>query len=264
MTKQDKTVLITGASAGIGLEFARLYLERGCSLILTGRNEEKLARVRDGLAGPGRVAACLVEDLEQPGGGEALHRQCREAGLEVDILVNNAGFGLWGRQIDLPLPGVRGMVDLNVTALTELATLFGRDMAARGDGAILNVASSAAFQPVPYMAVYGATKAYVLSFSEALAEELAGSGVTVTCLCPGPTSSDFFDRAKMSGSMTGMFATRRLMSPRQVAEIGVTALDKGCRVAIPGLLNNILVFMTRLSPRKLVVKAAKSVTPRPE
>lgn len=242
---------ITGASGGIGEEFARLLAAEGHDLILVARSEEKLARLKVDLE-QAHLITChiMTADLAAPGAAAKLVGEMEQRGLASDVLINNAGFGTYGPFLDIDLAPQRGMLDLNIVALTELTHLLARGMKSRGTGRILNVASTAAFQPMPIMAVYAATKAFVLSLSEALANELAGTGVTVTCLCPGPTATGFQDRAAMHGSR--LFQGRNIMDARTVARIGWTAAQRGKPLVIPGLWNWLLAFSIRLSPRRLV------------
>ena len=245
--------LITGASAGIGLELAKLFAADGHDLILVARRAETLnslateLRQRLGIAAHVRPA-----DLSDPAAPSQLCDWVAAQGLAVDILVNNAGFGALGPFADLPVERQLGIVDLNVRALTELTHRFLPAMRARRGGRILNVASVAGFLPGPYMAVYYATKAYVVSFSDALAEELAGSGITVTCLCPGFTATEFQAVAGMSGLRA--LARIRPMSAEAVARLGYRGLMDGRRTVVTGAQNRIGVFGMRLMPRRWLAK----------
>jgi hypothetical protein len=247
--------LLTGASAGIGLELGRVFARHHHDLILVARRKEKL----DDLAALwskefGVKAEAVVMDLADPAAPEKLHDATK--GREVDILVNNAGFGVNGPFEKTDLRRELDMIQLNVTALTHLTKLYLRDFAARGAGRILNVASTAAFQPGPLMAVYYATKAYVLSFSEALAEELRGTKITVTALCPGPTATEFQKVAAMEKSpLVRTFA----MPAAPVAEKAYRALMKGKRILVPGITNKLGVAALRVSPRGLVTRIVKGV-----
>jgi uncharacterized protein len=245
--------LVTGASSGIGLETARELAARGHDLVLVARSEARLATLAAELSTQHRAQAHVIAlDLAQPGAADRLADDITRRGLQVDVLVNNAGFGLFGRHVDTALASEQQMIDVNITALTRLTKRLLPAMAARGHGRILNVASTAAFQPGPYMAVYYATKAYVLSYSEALAEELAGSGVSVTALCPGPTASGFQDAAAMQSS--ALVKGKRLPSAAEVAAYGVRSLLAGRRVAVPGLMNRLMVQSVRFTPRRLVTR----------
>ncbi|MFY9780280.1 MAG: SDR family oxidoreductase [Candidatus Baltobacteraceae bacterium] len=253
--------LITGASGGIGAEFARVFAREGWNLVLVARDGEKLDRLsyECGLR-HGVQVKTVAKDLAQWGAAEALFDAVRAENIAVEALVNNAGFATYGLFKDTPLADERQEIALNVVTLTELTKLFLRPMLAAGRGRILNVASTAAFQPGPLMAVYYATKAYVLSFSEALSNELAGSGIGVTCLCPGATASGFQARAHMEDSR--LFKGRRLPSAASVAEAGYRALLAGRRLEIPGTVNKIGAFVPRLAPRGAVLQIVRRVQSR--
>lgn len=255
------TALITGASSGIGLELARVFAAEGADVLLAARSVEKLEVLAKELReAHGISVAVFPIDLSVQGAAQALYDQVNSAGREVDHLVNNAGFGTSGAFAQADWAAEAAMLNLNVVALTQLTRLFLTDMLARGSGRILNVASTAAFQPGPFMAVYFATKAYVLSFSEAVAAEVAGTGVTVTALCPGPTASGFSDRANMAGSR--LFSHRKLPTSAEVARFGYQAMHNGKRVAVHGLLNKVMVFAVRIAPRRTVTAIAKMLTAR--
>jgi short-subunit dehydrogenase len=233
--------LITGASAGLGAEFARQCRARGQELVLVARRKDRLQV----LAGELGDAHVIAADLAGPGAAEALLAQVAAHGLEVETLVNNAGFGLVGRFADLDAARQLEMVDLNVRALTELCRLVLPAMLDRGRGSILNVASTAAFQAGPYSAVYYATKAYVLSLSEALHEEAKGRGVHVSALCPGPTATEFFDVAGAPGGRLAKMAT----DPKAVVAAGLNGLARNRAIIIPGRSNRVGAFASRLLPR---------------
>jgi short-subunit dehydrogenase len=218
---------------------------------LTGRDESRLNEVAQRCRGAGAVAESLILELGFPGAIETLVAALGPRSLAV--LVNNAGFGVSGALAEADAAGLTSMIRLNVETLTLMTRALVPSMLERGSGRILNVASTASFQPVPFMAAYAATKAYVLSFSEALAEELAGTGVTVTALCPGPTKSRFAYRASMGTS--ALF--RSAMTPEAVARIGVRALLKGQRSRVAGVGNALMAFGVRFSPRSLNAKLAK-------
>jgi len=245
--------MITGASAGIGLELAKLLAADGIGLILVARRGDLLEglaaelRSRHGIQVHVRPA-----DLADAAVPRQLQAWAASAGLEVDILVNNAGFGALGPFGDLPLDRQLGIVDVNMRALTELTHRFLPAMRARRRGRILNVASVAGFLPGPFMAVYYATKAYVVSLSDALAEELADSGVTVTCLCPGFTATEFQEVAQMSRSRA--LARLRPMSAAEVARMGYRGLMAGRRTVITGAQNRIGVFGMRFAPRRWLAR----------
>ena len=234
--------LITGASAGLGAEFARQCAKRGEPLALAARRRERMEALGTQLGGEVHI---FEADLAKEGAAASLIAELEAEGLAVGTLINNAGFGLGGTFADRPLPRLSEMIDLNVRALTELCHLVLPGMRARGAGAILNVASTAAFQPGPNMAVYYATKAYVLSFTEALHHELKGSGIRVSALCPGPTHSEFSDVAD-SHSPT---LERMKMPAAPVVAAGLDGLDRNKAVVIPGFKNKIGAQMSRLLPR---------------
>ena len=234
--------LITGASAGLGAEFARQCAKRGEPLALAARRRERMEALGTQLGGEVHV---FEADLAREGAPASLIAELEAEGLAVGTLINNAGFGLGGTFADRPLDRLSEMIDLNVRALTELCHLVLPGMRARGAGAILNVASTAAFQPGPNMAVYYATKAYVLSFTEALHHELKGSGIRVSALCPGPTHSEFSDVAD-SHSPT---LERMKMPAAPVVALGLDGLDRNKAVVIPGFKNKVGAQMSRLLPR---------------
>ena len=249
--KQDPgTALVTGASGGIGAEFARALSREGWRLVLAGRNAERLESVRAGLQGPrAKEAIALQADLSEPGAGERLHRACREGGLEVDLLVNNAGSGLLGQSADLPPAALEAMAALNVTALTVLSSLFGRDMRDRGSGRILNVGSFAGLNATPYFAAYAATKSYVLSFSLALRAELKPRGVGVTCLLPGYVRTNFDAAAGIRSAKYLAFSERNAMDAADVAGIGLRALARGRAWTVAGARNRLAATVLGLLPR---------------
>ena len=244
------TALVTGASGGIGAEFARALSREGWRLVLAGRNAERLESVRAGLQGPrAKEAIALQADLSEPGAGERLHRACREGGLEVDLLVNNAGSGLLGQSADLPPAALEAMAALNVTALTVLSSLFGRDMRDRGSGRILNVGSFAGLNATPYFAAYAATKSYVLSFSLALRAELRPRGVGVTCLLPGYVRTNFDAAAGIRSARYLAFSERNAMDAADVAGIGLRALARGRAWTVAGARNMLAATVLGLLPR---------------
>jgi len=250
MQPKVKTALITGASGGIGFELARCFARDGHAVILTARNKEKLERNAEELKKLGAPFITIFPlDLSVPGTAKQLFDDCQRAGLQVDFLVNNAGFGSHGFYPTLDAKDEAEMLQLNITALTELTRLFLAPMLERKAGHIMQVASTAAFQPGPYMAVYYATKAYVLHYSEALAEELRGTGVTITCLCPGATNTDFAARAEMADS----FLFRHLAGEAvSVAEAGYRGMMRGKVIVVPGMINRLSIFSLRFGPRALV------------
>ena len=257
------TALITGASGGIGYELAKLFAKGHYNLVLVARNGPRLAQVADELERQFGVSVKTVAiDLVQPNGPQTLFERVRSDSVAVDILVNNAGYGHFGEFADIPLEESLGQVQLNITALTSLAKLFLGPMVERRSGRIMNVASTAGFQPGPLMAVYYATKAYVISFSEALANELADKGVTVTCLCPGATETGFARRA--GNDKTRLFKNLRPMDARTVARAGYQGLLKGKTLVIPGVRNWVVAESVRFSPRKMVTAVSRWISERVE
>jgi uncharacterized protein len=253
-----KTALITGASGGIGLDFAHIFAEKGYNVVLVARSEDKLKALADELEGKHKIKASVMPmDLTDPQSPQALYDALQ--GTAIDVLVNNAGFASYGKFHELDLNKELAMIQLNITTLTHLTHLFMNDMVARGSGYVMNVASTAAFQPGPLMAVYYATKAYVLHFSEAIANEVKDAGVKVTALCPGPTQSGFQSRAAMEESK---LVQNGLMDSRTVAEAGVDALFAGKPFIITGMQNKMLAFSTRLMPRTTIVNIVRNTQER--
>jgi uncharacterized protein len=257
-----KFALITGASSGIGYEFAHVFAQHGHNLILTARSESKLLELKKELEDKFKIQAhVLPMDLSVVGASQKLHNQIQNLNLQVDVLVNNAGFGDHGHFRQASLDIQQQMIQLNITALTELTRLFLPSMVEAKFGKVLNVASTAAFQPGPLMSVYFASKVYVLYFSEALHEELKGTGVSITALCPGPTESGF----QAAANVTGVTLTKStpVATSASVALFGYKALMSGTAVAIPGLINRILAFLPRVSPRFLTRQIAMQLQKKP-
>jgi short-subunit dehydrogenase len=255
------TALITGASSGIGAELAREFAAHGYDVVLVARGKERLVALAGELEAAHGIAARVIEaDLARPQAPDEIHQQVGQQGVAVDVLVNNAGIGTYGLFAETDLRAELDMLQINVVAVTHLTKLFLRDMLARGHGKVLNVASTAAFQPGPLMAVYYATKAYVLSLSEALANEVRGTGVTVTALCPGPTPTGFQRRARMED--TRLMRSPLVTDATTVARVGYRALMAGKTVAIPGWTNRALTFVVRLTPRGLVTRIVRQINAR--
>lgn len=252
-----QTALITGASSGIGYEFAKVFAQNGYDLVLVARSEEKLRQLAGELEKQHAISAnVLPKDLSDPESPDELYAELEQAGLAVEVLVNNAGFADYSFFAEADLPKTLNMLQVNVTTLTHLTRLFLPGMLERGMGKVLNVASTAAFMPGPLMAVYYATKAYVLSFSEAIANELKDSGVSVTVLCPGPTKSGFQQRADMEDSK--LVNNKEIMDAATVAEAGYQALMDGKTVVIPGLVNNLQTLAPRFLPRDMVAQMVRN------
>lgn len=254
-------VLITGASGGIGYELAKLFARDHHNLVLVARGGDKLAQVATELQPTGITVRTIPLDLSQPLAPKFLFDQLQSTGTTIDILINNAGFGVYAEFAQMPLEEILGQIQLNITSLTELTRLFLPAMLARRSGRIMNVASTAGFQPGPLMAVYYATKAYVISFSEAIANELQHSGVTVTCFCPGATHTGFAKRAKVEESRLFKVGA---MSAEKVALDGYRALMEGRTLAISGAHNWLVAQSTRFAPRKMVTAVSRWVAEKTE
>jgi short-subunit dehydrogenase len=251
-----QTALVTGASMGIGVDLAECLAMDGYDLILTARSAAALGEVAGRLAGKyGIVATPIAGDLGEMGGGARLAGEIAARGLSVDVLVNNAGYGKAGGFSGSDLGEQLGMIDLNDRALVELTHIYWGGMLARGRGGVLNVASTAAFQPGPLMAVYYASKAFVLSFSEALWEEARGTGVKVSCLCPGPTASEF--RARAGTGATRLGATSTVMASMPVAREGYDGFQANRRVVVTGGRNRMLARLAPWLPRERVLKMVR-------
>lgn len=250
-----KTALITGASNGIGMEFAKLHAAKKGNLVLVARSEDRLESLKASLETQYDVSvAVLVEDLSVPGAAQSVFEQTEAAGITVDLLINNAGFGGHGKFHQRDLAREEAMMQLNMGTLTSLTHLYLQGMVTRKQGAILNVASTAGFLPGPLQAVYFATKAYVLSFSQAIAEELSKSGVTVTALCPGPVKTDFV----IQGDLEGVKAFDKAASAESVAKCGYKAMEQGKLIAInDNSLGFMLNWVTPFVPRKVLLKASR-------
>jgi len=245
-----ENVLVTGASSGIGRELAKLFAAAGSDLVLVARREDELSNLADELRAVHAVTArVLPADLSQPGAAAAICGVLESSGVDVDVLVNNAGFGAHGTVAELSLERQLQMMQVNMTSLVELSRRLLPGMMERGWGGILNVASTAAFQPGPHMAVYYATKAFVLHFSEALAQELVKTEIKVTCLAPGPVATGFAATAGVEESVLFKVA---VLDARKVARAGYRGLGRGKAVVVPGLRNKLLVLALRFTPRSVV------------
>jgi short-subunit dehydrogenase len=257
----NQTALITGASSGIGYELAKLFARDHHNLVLVARSAGKLMQVADELQREFGISAKAVSlDLTAASAPQSLFDQLQRESITIDILVNNAGYGVLGEFAKVSLEDNLGQIQLNITALTHLTRLFLAAMIEGHFGKILNVASTAGFQPGPLMSVYYATKAYVISFSEALANELDGTGVTVTCLCPGATDTGFQRRAGLENTL--LFKKLRPMDAKRVARDGYRGLMAGKVIVISGFRNWLLAESVRFSPRRLVTAVSRKVLDR--
>ena len=251
-----KTALITGASYGIGETFARELAGRKTNLILVARSEDKLQQLATELEERCQIEASVIaQDLTEPAAGTKLFETVMQKGLSVDLLINNAGFGDYGNFADRELERQLDIVQLNIKVLVELTHLFLNQMRERRSGSIINVSSIAGFQPIPYMSVYAASKAFVLSFSEAIRAENKNTGVSIQVLCPGPTESNFFDNAKFPQSVAAT-SSQNYASSEEVVRDSLDALDKDTSTVVTGgLMNQVIVNLPRFLPRNLVVNA---------
>lgn len=255
---QGQIALVTGASAGIGVDLAECFARDGYDLILAARSEGALQQVADRLAkAHGVKAHAIAHDLGVHDGGQLLAQEIARRGLNADVVVNNAGYGHAGALTSSDLQTQLGMIDLNVRALVELTYLYWDRMLANRRGGVLNVASTAAFQPGPLMANYYASKAYVLSFSEALWEEARGSGVHVTCLCPGPTISNFRERA--GTGKTRLAQASKVMESAPVARAGYEAWTRNHRVVVTGARNAFQAGLVKYIPRATLLRMVRNI-----
>ncbi len=252
------TALITGASNGIGLELAKTHASKGGDLVLVARNKTKLDELKQELEQQYKVKVYTIgKDLSANNAAQEVYDETSKQNIRVDYLINNAGFGDFGMFVETDWNKELQMINLNITTLTQFTKLYLQDMVKRNSGKIMNVASTAAFQSGPTMAVYYATKAYVLSFSEAVDNEVSDKGVTVTTLCPGATESGFQAVAAMQES--ALVKGKKLPTSREVAEYGYAAMMKGKTVAIHGLMNWIMANSVRFTPRAIVVKLTRKI-----
>jgi len=253
-----KTALITGASSGIGLELARIHAAKGGNLVLVARSKSKLDELKAELENSYGISVYVIEkDLSLTNSPNEVYAEVKQQNITIDYLINNAGFGDSGLFFESNWEKQEQMINLNITTLTHFTRLFLKDMVDRRSGKIMNIASTASFQPGPTMSVYCATKSYVLSFSEAISNEVKEFGVTVTALCPGATVSGFQAAASLEGS--NLFEGKKLPSSKEVAEYGYKAMMKGKVVVIHGLMNSIMAGSIRFAPRWLVVKIARKM-----
>jgi short-subunit dehydrogenase len=247
-----KTALITGASSGLGKEFSYLLAEKGYNVLLVARTEDKLSKIAEDISAKYKINAnYIVMDLAEINSAELLFTKVKEKSVDIDVLINNAGFGKFGNFLKYDLDIYKKMSILNSCTVMALIYLFGKEMAKRGKGNILNVSSTAAFQPIPLFAVYAATKSYVLSLSAALQKEFKEKGVTITTLCPGPTATNFGITAETRN--TKIFNPGKVMDARFVAKEGLKGLFNGDLIIIPGRFNKFLAFLSRHFPVKFIM-----------
>lgn len=252
------TALITGASNGIGLELAKIHAAKGDRLVLVARNKSKLDELKLELEKTYKISVYTIgKDLSAMNASQEVFDETSKQQIQIDYLINNAGFGDFGMFVETDWNKEAQMIQLNITALTQLTKLYLKEMVKRSSGKIMNVASTAAFQSGPTMAVYYATKAYVLSFSEAIDNEVRDKGVTVTALCPGATESGFQAAAAMEES--NLVKGRKLPTSKEVAEYGYESMMKGRTVAIHGFMNYLLANSVRFIPRAMVVKVTRKL-----
>jgi short-subunit dehydrogenase len=252
---QDRYALVTGASGGIGYELAKLLAEDGKNLIIISRNKDKLEQVKTEIETRNKTKVKVFpKDLSNPKAPLEIYSELEKEDIAVDVLVNNAGFGLYGMFSQTDLQKELEMIQVNITSLTYLTKLFLKEMLKNKSGMILNVASSLGFLPVPLFPVYAASKSYVLHFSEALACELQGTSVSVTCLCPPPTKTSFWADMGNSKSSRG-----KMLDATTVAEVGYKAFKTGKVMVVPSLKGKSLLTLTRITPRNLLTKMMKSM-----
>ncbi len=252
------TALITGASNGIGLELARVHASKGGDLVLVARNKSKLDEIKAELEKQFNVAVYTIgKDLSASNAAQEIYEETNKQTIQIDYLINNAGFGDFGMFAETNWNKELQMINLNITTLTLFTKLYLQDMIKRGSGKIMNVASTAAFQSGPTMAVYFATKAYVLSFTEAVSNEVSDKGITITALCPGATESGFQSAGGLDESE--LFKGKKLPTAKQVADYGYKSMIKGKTVAIHGIMNYIMANSVRFIPRALVLKVSRKM-----
>ena len=255
---QKKTALITGGSAGIGLALAKCFAAHGHDLVLIARSRDTLEAAAGKIEGKyGVKVTTLVFDLSDPESPQKLFDLITGETIQVDFLINNAGFGLGGEFADTDIDKELDMIQVNVATVVHLTKLFLPAMIKRKEGRIMNLASTASFYPGPHASIYYASKAFILSFSEAIAEELRNTGVTVTALCPGPTHTEFAERSGTSN--TRLFKQSIVASAEDVARFGYAAMMRGKRVAVPGIGNKFLIQADRLAPRRLVTLLTRKI-----
>lgn len=255
--RKGETVLLTGITSGIGRALAHQFAQNGYDLIGVARNRDKLDEVAKELKKEyGVDVSTIKKDLAHDGAAQEVYDEVKQMGQKINILVNDAGVGQWGKFVDVPMERYSELIHLNIIALTHLSHLFLKEMVERNEGRVLNLGSIGGFQPGPLMAVYNATKSYIVSLSEALATELEEmeSKVTVTCLCPGPTDTNFFSRADMENTMVVNNKDKTMQPPEKVAEGAYKALMDGERIFIPGGMNKVTTFIRRVIPKSTQAK----------
>ena len=253
-----KTALITGASNGIGLELAKIHASKGGDLVLVARNKSKLDELKAELEKQFKVSVyVIVKDLSATNSAQEVYEETTKQNIQIDYLINNAGFGDFGMFAETDWNKELQMINLNITTLTQFTKLYLRDMEKRRSGKIMNVASTAAFQSGPTMAVYCATKAYVLSFTEAVSNEVSDKGITMTALCPGATETGFQAVGGMGESK--LFKDKKLPTAKEVADYGYKSMIKGKTVAIHGIMNYIMSNSVRFIPRAMVLKVSRKM-----
>lgn len=251
-SEKTQTVLITGASSGIGYELAKVFARNKYNLVLIARNKERLEKISAELNHTYTITSTVLPvDLSKPGSAESIVKELNRKSIAVDILVNNAGIGIYGRFTETEIEKELEIINVNIIALTVLTKLLLPQIMKSGHGKILNVASTSAFVPGPYLSIYHASKAYVLSFSEALAEELRDSGIQLTILCPGATKTEWHKRAQMKNMA---IVNARAIDADRVAEAGFKALMQGKRIIITGIINRIAIFLFRFIPRGFLTR----------
>lgn len=252
------TALITGASNGIGLELAKIHASKGGDLVLVARNKSKLDEIKTELEMQFKVSVYTIgKDLSLSNAAQEIYNETNKENIQIDYLINNAGFGDFGMFVETDWDKELQMINLNITTLTHFTKLYLKDMIKRRSGKIMNVASTAAFQPGPMMAVYFATKAYVLSFTEAISNEVIDKGITITALCPGATETGFQAAGGLEDSK--LFKDKKLPTGKKVAEYGYSSMVKGKTVAIHGVINYFLANSIRFIPRALVLKISSKI-----
>lgn len=254
--KMTKTALITGASTGLGAEFTKIFAREGYDLIITARSEDKLNALKEACEKEYKIKVDVIAmDLSEINAAQKLYDKV--SGRTLDVLINNAGFGDYGPFVELGLDRLTNMIQLNIMALAQMTRLVLPDMIERKSGYIMNLASIASFEPGPLMAMYYATKAFVLSLTEAISIEIKGTGVTISALCPGPTNTEFASNAHLE--RTSFVKAFKKTSPKDVAEYGYKQLMAGKVVAVPGALNKVAVVAAQVMPRALVRHCVKVI-----